>query len=411
MTSGNSAAYVVDCPTGLAGDMLLAACLDLGVPPEVIHAPLRELGFENDYVLRVEEARNGGLRGLRVDVEGRDPHPSHRHWGELRQRIGNAELAPSLQAQVLSVFTALADAEASVHGIPAEQVHFHEVGAIDSLVDVVGVCAAMEHLNPLSIWCVPPPAGRGAVATAHGLLPVPAPAVLELARRHGVELRWGDDWPEAELTTPTGLALMAVLADGFGWPEQLAPEAVGTGLGHRQLDRPNLLRLIRQQAEVFVASNQPRWQDLIIQEAWIDDVSAEAMAWLIQQLREAGALDVACSPLQMKKGRPGTAVTVLVLPEQAADLRRIWWRESPTLGLRERRQGRWVLPRRRGILTTPWGELAAKQMLKPDGSQSVKPERDALQQLARRAGFSPETLWQQISQERLQFNPEQEWTC
>ena len=124
MTSGNSAAYVVDCPTGLAGDMLLAACLDLGVPPEVIHAPLRELGFENDYVLRVEEARNGGLRGLRVDVEGRDPHPSHRHWGELRQRIGNAELAPSLQAQVLSVFTALADAEAAVHGIPADQVHW-----------------------------------------------------------------------------------------------------------------------------------------------------------------------------------------------------------------------------------------------------------------------------------------------
>ena len=411
MTTGTASAYVVDCPTGLAGDMLLAACLDLGVPPELIHSPLRELGFENAYVLRVEEERNGGLRGLRVDVEGRDPHPPHRIWGELRQRIGNAVLAPSLKARVLSVFTTLADAEASVHGIPAEQVHFHEVGAIDSLVDVVGVCAAMEHLNPLSIWCVPPPAGRGAVATAHGLLPVPAPAVLELARRHGVELRWGDDWPEAELTTPTGLALMAVLADGFGWPEQLAPEAVGTGLGHRQLDRPNLLRLIRQQAEVFVASNQPRWQDLIIQEAWIDDVSAEAMAWLIQQLREAGALDVACSPLQMKKGRPGTAVTVLVLPEQAADLRRIWWRESPTLGLRERRQGRWVLPRRRGILTTPWGELAAKQMLKPDGSQSVKPERDALQQLARRAGFSPETLWQQISQEKLQFNPEQDWTC
>ena len=411
MTPGIASAYVVDCPTGLAGDMLLAACLDLGLPPELIHSPLRELGFENAYVLRVEEARTGGLRGLRVDVEGRDPHPPHRHWGELRQRIGNAVLAPSLQARVLSVFTALADAEAAVHGIPAEQVHFHEVGAIDSLVDVVGVCAAMEYLNPLSIWCVPPPAGRGAVATAHGLLPVPAPAVLELARRHGVELRWGDDWPEAELTTPTGLALMAVLADGFGWPEQLAPEAVGTGLGHRQLDRPNLLRLIRQQPQASVASNQPRWQDLIIQEAWIDDVSAEAMAWLTQQLREAGALDVACSPLQMKKGRPGTAVTVLVLPEQAADLRRIWWRESPTLGLRERRQGRWVLPRRRGILMTPWGELAAKQMLKPDGSQSLKPERDALQQLARRAGLSPETLWQQISQERLQFNPEQEWTC
>jgi hypothetical protein len=329
----------------------------------------------------------------------------------LRKKILNAALSPSLRDKVMSVFTALAEAEAAVHGIAADQVHFHEVGAMDSLVDVVGVCAALEHLQPVSLWCIPPPAGRGTVATAHGVLPVPAPAVLELARRHGVELRWGDDWPEAELTTPTGLALMAVLADGFGWPEQLVPEAVGTGLGHRQLDRPNLLRLIRQHPQTPDASSQPRWQDLIVQEAWIDDVSAEALAWLIQQLRDAGALDVASSPLHMKKGRPGTAVTALVLPDQAADLRRIWWRESPTLGLRERRQGRWVLPRRGGFLTTPWGDLAAKQTMKPDGTQFVKPERDALQDLSRRAGLSPEAVWHELSQTTLQFNSEQEWTC
>ena len=411
MTPGLAASYVVDCPTGLAGDMLLAACLDLGVSPEVVHAPLRSLGFENGYALRVEEARSGGLRGLRLEVEVREDHPPHRHWGELRQRILNADLSCSLRDKVLSVFTALAEAEAAVHGIAADQVHFHEVGAIDSLVDVIGVCAALEHLQPMSLWCVPPPAGRGVVATAHGRLPVPAPAVLELARRHDIELRWGDDWPEAELTTPTGLALMAVLADGFGWPEHLAPEAVGTGLGHRQLDRPNLLRLIRQHPQIPDASSQPRWQDLIVQEAWIDDVSAEALAWLIQQLRDAGALDVASSPLHMKKGRPGTAVTALVLPDQAADLRRIWWRESPTLGLRERRQGRWVLPRRGGFLTTPWGDLAAKQTMKPDGTQFVKPERDALQDLSRRAGLSPEALWHELSQTTLQFNSEQEWTC
>jgi hypothetical protein len=411
MTPGLAASYVVDCPTGLAGDMLLAACLDLGVSQEVVHAPLRALGFENGYALRVEEARNGGLRGLRLEVEVREDHPPHRHWKDLRQRILTADLSCSLRDKVLSVFAALAEAEAAVHGIAADQVHFHEVGAIDSLVDVIGVCAALEHLQPMSLWCVPPPAGRGVVATAHGRLPVPAPAVLELARRHDIELRWGDDWPEAELTTPTGLALMAVLADGFGWPKHLAPEAVGTGLGHRQLDRPNLLRLIRQHPQTPDASSQPRWQDLIVQEAWIDDVSAEALAWLIQQLRDAGALDVASSPLHMKKGRPGTAVTALVLPDQAADLRRIWWRESPTLGLRERRQGRWVLPRRGGFLTTPWGDLAAKQTMKPDGTQFVKPERDALQDLSRRAGLSPEAVWHELSQTTLQFNSEQEWTC
>ena len=411
MTAGLAASYVVDCPTGLAGDMLLAACLDLGVSPDVIHSPLRVLGLENAYALRVEEARNGGLRGLRLEVEVQETHPPHRHWGELRQTILTATLSPSLREKVLSVFTALAEAEAAVHGIAVDQVHFHEVGAIDSLVDVVGVCAALEHLGPASLLCVPPPAGRGMVATAHGRLPVPAPAVLELARRHGVELRWGEDWPEAELTTPTGLALMAVLADGFGWPEHLAPEQIGTGLGHRQLDRPNLLRLIRQHQRDSAESSQPQWQDLIVQEAWLDDVSAEAIAWLIQQLREAGALDVASTSLQMKKGRPGTAITALVFPSQAAALREIWWKESPTLGLRERRQGRWVLPRRHGSLITPWGDLAAKQMLKPDGTQSVKPERDALQTLARSVGLSPEAIWQQLRLERLEFKPDQEWTC
>ena len=128
MTPGLAASYVVDCPTGLAGDMLLAACLDLGVSPEVVHAPLRALGFQNGYALRVVEARNGGLRGLRLEVEVREDHPPHRHWGELRQRILTADLSCSLRDKVLSVFTALAEAEAAVHGIAADQVHFHEVG-------------------------------------------------------------------------------------------------------------------------------------------------------------------------------------------------------------------------------------------------------------------------------------------
>ena len=171
-----------------------------------------------------------------------------------------------LRQRVLAVFEALADAEAAVHGTNPEAVHFHEVGAIDSLVDVVGVCAALEHLQVSSLLCTPPPAGRGTVATAHGVLPVPVPAVLELARRHGLTLRCGVEWPEAELTTPTGLALMALQADGFGWPSVLQPLATGVGLGHRQLDRPNLLRLIQLQSATQSALDQPQWQELVVQE-------------------------------------------------------------------------------------------------------------------------------------------------
>jgi len=401
----------VDCPTGLAGDMLLAACLDLGVPEAVIHEPLRQLGFGHAYSLKVEEASSGGLRGVRLVVKGTEAQPPHRHWRELRERINGSSLAAPLRQRVLAVFEALADAEAAVHGTNPEAIHFHEVGAIDSLVDVVGVCAALEHLQVSSLLCTPPPAGRGTVATAHGVLPVPVPAVLELARRHGLTLRCGVEWPEAELTTPTGLALMALQADGFGWPSVLEPLATGVGLGHRQLDRPNLLRLIQLQPAAQPALDQPQWQALVVQEAWIDDASAEAIAWLVAQLRSGGALDVACVPIQMKKGRAGTAVTALVRAEHAEALRQIWWRESPTLGLRERQQGRWVLPRRRGTLVTSWGDLAAKQTRRPDGQLEIKPERDALQQLADQNGLSPSRLLSQLRLDADGFQPCEDWRC
>ncbi|MGB1196487.1 MAG: nickel pincer cofactor biosynthesis protein LarC [Synechococcus sp.] len=401
----------VDCPTGLAGDMLLAAFLDLGVPEAVIHEPLRQLGFGHAYSLKVEEASSGGLRGVRLVVKGTEAQPPHRHWCELRERINGSSLAAPLRQRVLAVFEALADAEAAVHGTNPEAIHFHEVGAIDSLVDVVGVCAALEHLQVSSLLCTPPPAGRGTVATAHGVLPVPVPAVLELARRHGVTLRCGVEWPEAELTTPTGLALMALQADGFGWPSVLEPFATGVGLGHRQLDRPNLLRLIQLQSAAQPALDQPQWQALVVQEAWIDDASAEAIAWLVAQLRSGGALDVACAPIQMKKGRAGTAVTALVRAEHAEALRQIWWRESPTLGLRERQQGRWVLPRRRGTLVTSWGDLAAKQTRRPDGQLEIKPERDALQQLADQSGLSPSRLLSQLRLDADGFQPCEDWRC
>lgn len=204
---------------------------------------------------------------------------------------------------------------------------------------------------------------------------------------------------------------MAVQADEFAWPTALAPVATGIGLGHRQLDRPNLLRLIQLQPVPRSASDQPQWQDLVVQEAWIDDASAEAIAWLVEQLRSGGALDVACAPIQMKKGRAGTAVTALVRADCAEVLRQIWWRESPTLGLRERHQGRWVLPRRRGTLSTSWGDLAAKQTRRPDGYLEVKPERDALQQLADHKGLSPARLLSQLQLDGEGFEPCEDWRC
>ena len=386
--------------------MLLAGLIDLGVPLDVIEGPLAALGLAGMYRLDVREARSGGLRGRRVAVEGLEPDPPHRHWAEIRRQIHEAAMDTDLRTQVLKVFSALAEAEAAVHGCEAEAVHFHEVGAIDALVDVVGVCAAVRHLQPDGVSCTPPPTGHGSVRTAHGVLPVPAPAVLELARRHSVPLQHSEGFPPAELTTPTGLALMAILAEHFTPPSIFVPVAVGVGLGHRQLDRPNLLRISRLQVEADVSSGL-RWQPLVVQEAWIDDASPEDVAWLLARLRDAGALDAAVFPLQMKKGRAAHAVTALVNPEKADALRQVWLATGSSLGLRERQQGRWVLPRRSGTLTTPWGILRAKQMRRPDGRCSVKPEADDLQRLSRTSGCSVEEL--RLAAASVPFESDEPW--
>ena len=387
----------VDAPTGLAGDMLLAGLLDLGIPISAIEEPLNSLGLAGCYRIDVAEARSGGLRGKRVSVMGLEDQPPHRHWADIRQQIVEASLPTSLKDRVLAVFTALAEAESTVHGSSMESVHFHEVGAVDALVDVVGVCAALDQLNPARIFCSPLPAGRGTVRTAHGLLPVPVPAVLELARRHQVPLQQSPDAPEGELVTPTGLALMAVWADRFVPPARFTPALVGVGLGHRELDRPNLVRLILDTADQDSAyqdsayqelTDAPRWQSLVVQEAWLDDATPEDLALLMERLREAGAVDVAAHPLVMKKGRCGHGVIALVEEDVAERVRQVWFNAGTSIGVRERRQGRWLLPRRSGLLDTPWGMLPAKQVKRPDGRLSVKPEADDLELMSRRTGCS-----------------------
>lgn len=407
-------ALFVDCPTGLAGDMLLAALLDLGVPRAVIEAPLAVLGLEQAYSLTVAEDKSAGLRGLKVSVEGLESEPPRRRWHDIRALITDASWPEPLKVKVLAVFKALAEAEAEVHGCSIDQVHFHEVGMIDALVDVVGVCAAVEHLAPEQIVCAAPPAGRGKTSTAHGFLPVPVPAVLELARRHQIDLDFDDQLPACELTTPTGLALMAVLAERFAQPSLLKIKAIGVGLGHRSLDRPNLLRICELDGLVKQPSDQAiaglRWQPVVMQEAWIDDATPEDIATLSDQLRNAGALDVVCEQLQMKKGRQGVSLKALVSPEQSAGLRVVWFSQGTTLGLREHSHGRWLLPRRCGSCSTPWGEVRVKQVRRPDGCLSLKPEHDDLLRLSLETGHSVEEVRRQVFLASEDFIATEDWS-
>ena len=377
----------LDLPTGVAGDMLLAALLDLGVPQRVIDEPLAALGLQDSYRLQYSGGSSGGLRGQQLSVELLEASPPHRHWAELLPQLQAATWPEPLKNKVLEVFQLLAEAEAQVHGVPAEQVHFHEVGAIDSLVDVIGVCAGLLHLGVRTLWASPPPAGHGQINSAHGRLPVPAPAVLEIAKRCAIPLASSAGFPEAELSTPTGVALLAVWVGHWGPPPAHTPEGVGVGLGQRQLDRPNLLRLCLPAAAVPAGDEPAERQMVVVQQCQIDDMDAEALAFLQEQLRAAGALEVFAQVLQMKKGRSGLLLTALALPEQAAALRKIWWQHSSSLGLRENLEQRWVLPRRPVQMSSPWGVVPAKAAWTGERWR-CKPEADALARLAAEQGLS-----------------------
>ena len=382
---------LLDCPTGLAGNMILAALFDLGVPTSVIDEPLAALGLAGRYRLELEHRRSAGLRGLHLQVHSLEVQPPHRHWQELEQFLLQAPLAEPLRRRVLAVFALLAEAEAAVHGVPAGRVHFHEVGAIDALVDVVGVCAGLLHLGLDSLICTPPPAGHGQVLTAHGSLPLPAPAVLEIARRHSIPLAGAEGFPAAELTTPTGLALAACWASRFGVAPALLPRQVGVGLGSHSLDRPNLLRLVlADAADPNTPADQtaPVLQTVVVQQAQIDDATPEDLAYLAEQLRQAGALEVFSQAIAMKKGRLGQLLSVIAHPEQLPALRQVWWRHSSSLGVREHCQQRWALQRRLQQCDTPLGPVQIKWALQPDGVWRSKIEHDALAALATRHGLA-----------------------
>ncbi|MFW6730757.1 MAG: LarC family nickel insertion protein [Synechococcus sp.] len=374
----------LDLPTGVAGDMLLAALLDLGVPEAVLLDPLRSLGLGEAFRFSVDAAQSGGLRGVRVGVLPLEALPPQRHWRQLQPLLQAAPWPDPLRQRVLAVFTALAEAEAAVHGCSPEAVHFHELGAVDALVDVVGVCAGLLHLGIDGLLAAPPPAGHGQVDTAHGRLPLPAPAVLELALRHGIPFADSGGFPPGELCTPTGLALLSVWVKEYRPLPALTPRAVGIGLGHRTLDRPNLLRLWLPEGadDGWPARVAP----VLLQQCQIDDMDGEALAFLQDELRSAGALDVYLQPLQMKKGRPGVLVSCLVRPADAPRLRQVWWRHSTTLGLREQIHDRWELPRQSLELPSPWGPVRAKRHPGPAGPR-VKVEADELARLARDHGL------------------------
>jgi pyridinium-3,5-bisthiocarboxylic acid mononucleotide nickel chelatase len=384
-------AIYFDCFSGISGDMALGALLDAGLSLDALRADLEKLGIAG-WSIAAERGMRHYLAGTRALVHAPE-QTTHRHLADVRAIIEASALAPYVKERSLRVFTLLAEAEGQVHGIPAEQVHFHEVGALDAIVDIVGVIAGLALLGVEEVYASPLPLGLGWTRAAHGLLPLPAPAVLALLAAAGAPTL--PDEAPGELVTPTGAALLAGLATFRRPPMRIA--RVGYGLGMRELERPNALRVWIGETPVVgsrssVAAShgqpttdyeQPTTDNIVLLETNIDDQPAEQLAYAVERLLALGALDVWLMPIQMKKGRSGTLLSALAPAELEEAAVALIMRETTTLGVRRRSVERHVCEREVVTVATPLGVVRVKRKRWQGEDLGTAPEYEDCARLAR----------------------------
>lgn len=369
-----------DCFSGISGDMTLGAFFDLGVEPAWLAGIIKEqLGISAE--LSVSAAARMGITGRGVAVHPTDQTP--RHYRDIKAMVDNSRLPERARALSLEMLDRLASAEARVHRCEKADVHFHEVGAVDSIVDLVGCALCIDELKIDRVLASKIPLGQGTVTCAHGTLPVPVPATLEILE--GVPT-YGSGI-ESELVTPTGAAIIRTLADAFGSAPDMIIEKTGYGAGSRENPGlPNLLRVVLGREE----TSEDRVQ---LVETGIDDMNPELYGWLMDRLMAGGALDVWMVPAYMKKNRPGTLLQVLCpLSVREAIIQSILC-ETTTIGLRYYDVNRRVLQRQSVTVDTPYGPVAAKQVRLPDGGVRVAPEYEACRQVAQASNVPLQTVY------------------
>ena len=402
---------LIECSPGVSGDMLLGAFYDLGVPKDEIEKKLACFGLENLYYLNFRESQNCSIRGIKVDVEKVD-QSTKRDWKSIKNLILKAQLEEQLKKRIYEVFESLAIAEGRVHGINPEEVHFHEIGAIDSLVDIIGVCTSIEYLKPKKVFCNEPTLGRGFIQADHGKLSIPSPAVIELLRKKNIKVISSIDSIEGELSTPTGIALLCNLVESFQIPYKYSIDSYGVGLGNLNLPCPNLVRVLKinsSDENLIDQKISPRYEEICVQEAWIDDQTSEELSNLIEKFRKEGAYDVSSQTINMKKNRIGFSIQVILPIKKQEYFRKLWFEFSTTIGLRERIQARWVLLRRKGECLTFFGKVKFKQSMKPNGTIYMKPENDEILRLQIENNKTAEEVRNIIRESCKEFKAFEDW--
>ena len=341
----------LDCFAGISGDMLLGALLDLGVPEDALRQELAKLALPG-YSIATRRVMKQNIAATKFDCQEEHRHHHHRGFTEIASLITGSTLAEPVKRRAISVFRRLGEVEAKIHAVPLEKIHFHEIGAVDSIVDIVGACIALELLSVTAVQASPLPCGSGFVETAHGKFPVPAPATLELLR--GVPVVPSNI--TAELVTPTGAALLAEFCSRYGALPALVIDKIGYGAGTRDLPGlPNVLRaVLGQTTELTVADT------VAVVEANIDDMNPEFFGEVMERLLATGVLDVFWTPVQMKKNRPGTLLTALCETGDADRVAEVVLTHTTSFGVRIHEARRRTLAREIVLVRTRHGEIAVK---------------------------------------------------
>jgi uncharacterized protein (TIGR00299 family) protein len=364
-----------DCFSGISGDMTLGALVALGVEVQWLKERLTRLPLSG-FDIQARSVSPGGIRAVKIDVRIEENH-HHRKFGHIRGLIADSPCSDKVKADSLAIFERIALAEAKIHDCDPEEVHFHEVGALDAIVDIVGTCLGLEYLGIDRLMASPLPLGGGFVRCAHGTLPVPAPAVVEILR--GVPVYAGRQ--TQELVTPTGAGIVAALASGFEPLPVMRIDRIGYGAGSHELDnQPNLLRVMVGRSAI---DDQPGGEETLLQvETCIDDMNPEIFGFLMDRLFEDGALDVNWIAAQMKKNRPGILVRVLCAPEHRAAVVGRILSETTSLGVRYHDVRRVTLQRQAVEVETPLGRVAAKKIIAADGTERIVPEFESCKKIA-----------------------------
>jgi uncharacterized protein (TIGR00299 family) protein len=376
-----------DCFSGISGDMTLGALIDAGADADAVRAGLDSLGLP--IRLEVARVRKGGFAATQVFIHAPEQE-EHRFLPDVEEILSRGTLTQTQRALALRIFRRLAEAESTVHGMPLERVHFHEVGALDSIADIAGVAIALDTLGIQHFTSRSVPTGSGTVKCAHGIMPIPTPGTAELLK--GAPL--APSTIKAELTTPTGAAILAATVKEWTETPVMTVQRIGHGAGTKDfLDQPNLLRVfVGEAAQTNVAQSDQVW----VLETNLDDVPAEVIGYCFEQLFAAGALDVFTTPIQMKKNRPGVLLSVLAPASAVEALEAILFRETETFGIRRYVVQRSKLQREAVTIETRWGPLKAKRGWREGGPAVLTPEYEDCARVAREHGVPLRQVYAEV---------------